>query len=756
MALALASGICLSSCSDDKELYQIDIPGSTAITADGSDIVIKEDLLEQVLLNLNFSSDGAIMASGVPTNQGAYILQASLDKNFASNVVSTTIQDQKGTNTISFTGDALNVLTVNLGLEGGATAPVYFRMVHAYNENNLANAAYSDVVSVNVTSFRIYKNWLIFAKPKETVAEAFDSLYSAAEDGVYTGFIAVNAWQGWCAYDALGTRYATDDADPFGEWPFAHMYATTADGSNMWFPGNDGCYQVTANANTGNVTYTFIKNLAVSGAATADLNCDVKTCQWTGVITTSADNQNIAVSGDTYSWDSSTGQDDGGQFTKGTEGKINISGADGVATLAEGGINIAKAGSYKLIIDLNNAQKFTYKLVDMGDVKLLPTKMTLKIGDASVDMTAEMEGELAKGIYNGFVNVSAAGDITFTDGDGEAQTVKASVENAGYYAVTLDLNAGTATTVLYGATLTVSDKWEGTLTLKDGKYSGLLTNGSGWDFNLTDENGQAYATYKSWDQYTFGVAEGDYNHFWVDNSMGDVFIEIDIANHTWTCAYENALLVVAKDAVVAPKGSDLIATLKLDGDTFSGTYDLTAKDGAGWKYYLQGMNAEKNGIVYYGCDGGWSKPESGENYACIPAERTWAEICGDYSFWVSPEAKYTMTVDLKNAKIVFVELVTPTEMAVYADDKETLIAELTAGEAGIFSGAVTYTDWNFYLIGKAGDKTLVYGSGPSFGADENNCANTLAIGGGNLWANPGTYTITVNTNDNTVTYVKAE
>jgi len=764
MSMALALGLTLTSCDDDKELFQLtETPSVSALGASATEVVVKEENMADALLKLTFESTGKILINGEETNRGAYILQASLDNTFPEGkVVNTNLVDVKGANEVTLTGQQINTLTINLGMEGGATAPVYFRLAHAYSSDDLNGASFSDPITVNVTSFKIYINYLLISKANETAEQAVDSLYSPNEDGIYSGFMGCNAWFGWAAWDMLGTRYATDENDPSTGtangalkdapgWPFGHLYPTTVDGSNMWFPGEEGCYYVTVNTNTGNVDYVLVPSLNVTGDAEASLAFDSKNAQWTGVLTTTKANAEIKVSGETFLWNFTTGQDDGGVRDNAVKGTISLSGADGVLKVGDGSIVVPKAGQYKIVLDLNNSSKLTYKFVDMSDVKLYPTAMTANIGGQQVEMDVEMSGVLATGVYKVFVKVASAGEITFADGSGAAQSVKSNIAAPGYYDIALNLEDGTVTALPYGSTLTVSGgNWTGELKMNDnGKYVGYLTAGEGWDITLTDENGQTYGTYKGWDQYTFGIQEGDFNHLWLE-PKGNAIVEIDPANHTWEYAYENALIVVSKQSKISAGGTRTILYYDEATGKYTGSYDNSSDDsGTSWNYYLMGVNSTKDGFVFYGCDDNWTS--SADNYATLPVARDFADASDAHTFWVNPENKYSMTVDLVNNVVNFVVMKTPDALTVYAKDKETVLVELTAGDAGVFSGTLSRTDgsWDFYLKGSFSD-----GSDPVwYGA--NGSAEVIAIDGGNLWADPEkTYDIVVNLNNNSVTYTE--
>ncbi len=758
-SLLLLAGT-FAACESELEHYTVSAPTATTVTSDNSSVDVTEDNTGDVLLTFSYESLGSLSDGDMATNQGAYVLQASPTADFAQFV--TKVGDRAaGKQTITLTGEEINVMASKLGIAGGEYSNMYFRIASVYNENNYKDAKYSDPITVNVKPLKIFMHYLMLSFKSDAKEDAVDSLYSPEENGIYKGFVKVASWWNWCAYDALGTRYATDEKDG---WKFAHMYNTEVDGSNLWFPGLGGCYYVTANTGDGSIDYAYIPSLSVTGGAEGTLSLDQEVCRWSGVITTSADNQNISISGKTYTFNQATGQGEAIDDGIPTEGSISFAGADGVLTIGEGSIAIPKAGQYKIVVDLNNSSKLTYKLVDMSDVKLYPTAMTANIGGQQVEMNVEMSGVLATGVYKVFAKVASAGEITFTDGTGAVQEIKASVETPGYYDIALNLESGTVQTALYGSTLTVSGgNWTGELKMNDnGKYTGFLTVGEGWDILLTDENGQTYGTYQGWDQYTFGIEADGHDHLWLE-PKGNAFIEIDPANHSWNYAYENAVMVVAKQATIGATGSGIRAILYYDeaAGVYTGTYDNSADEAdTKWNYYLQGVNATKDGFAFYGCDDAWSSAP--ENYANVIVEREFDDASDAHSCWVNPENKYTMSVDLANSAISFVELLTPTKLTVYDQDKANVVVELEAKGDGVFEGVLPAGEgWiNYYIKGsvEGSDKSVWYGSDANWTKDENGWANLMAIDGGNLYADVTgqSLKITVNINDNSIVYAIAQ
>ena len=64
------------------------------------------------------------------------------------------------------------------------------------------------------------------------------SLFSVNTDGVYKGFVGVNAWYNFLIKEANGTIWRNDNETGM---PFL---LTTAGDWKCWFPGVGGCYYI--------------------------------------------------------------------------------------------------------------------------------------------------------------------------------------------------------------------------------------------------------------------------------------------------------------------------------------------------------------------------------------------------------------------------------------------------------------------------------------------------------------------------------
>ncbi len=566
VSMLFCMGLTLVSCDDDKDIFQIsENLAPTTITPSTSTITITEDDLRNPMLSLSYESVGPLVVNGEETNAGVYILQSSLDKNFSNEKTSNTVMsDTKGANTHTLTGMQLNILALNNGIEGGETGTMYFRIVHAISSTNFLNAAYSDPITVTITTYKIKFVWFMLAGAEKTVDNAVDSLYSANEDGVYTGFISANAWFNWTGWDMFENAWGSCKDE---NWQFCKIISrktvsTESEDTQLhqWMTANEGCCFVTVDTKAGEVEYKYVKDLSFSGDVEGTFLFDDKKCQYTTVITTTADNQNINISGNTLTYNSQTGQESAAEKKdeKGIPGTISLTGANGIITIGEGEINIPKAGSYKLVIDLDNSSKYTYKLEDLSNAVIYPEKVTAVVGETKVELKPEIEFGLASGVYTGkIVATSKTASFVYSDGkdyeisivDADGNDLSELKLNASYN-IKVDIKDKKAIFEIRPTSLSTYEG-EGTYDVLlavyndngDGIFNGLYCRANATDFNFSvkDENGVVYGTNQNWSQYTI-THKNPTNHLWVDLDpdndpnivLHPMYISFDLNEETWT------------------------------------------------------------------------------------------------------------------------------------------------------------------------------------------------------------------------------
>ena len=639
LSMLLSGG--LVSCEDDLEHYTVEgLTPTSDFALSESKVQIDEENLSEEVLKLNYTKSDLRLtnSSEAISMDGGYILvQASKSESFSD------YKTFAGSNLSSLKGDDINKMATALGLQPNTEGVMYLRLVSSYGQNSETSYE-SNVVKLNVTPLEIDSHWAyIYLKDSDekfTVKSA-QYLFSVDNDGKYQGFINADAWLNFGVMTEDGTLYGTSEGTG---WTFMSYMAG---GDHFWLTAKAGCYYFTMDTkNTSKLADAYlITSLTCGGDINnASMVYDAAKTAWNAYIVVPKDNSNVTISGTADHFQSS--QDNPDEVVE-----IGFSGTQNDVEFTLGGkgtgVTIPEKGTYKITLKLGLNSKYKFS-IEPAEVTVYPDKVTL----SGTELVTEVLDGAATGVYTGFANLkSGVQEIVFSDA--KDYGVKVDIKKDGWYMISLDLTKKRAEAVLYGNTLTVSGgNWTGELKMNsNGKYAGYLTAGEGWDIKLTDENGQTYGTYPGWDQFTFGIEADGHDHLWLE-PKGNAFIEIDPFNHTWNYAYENALIVVAKQSEVALGGVRAILFYDEATGTYKGEYDNKADEsGTSWNYYLQGVNSAKDGLVFYGCDDNWTA--SPDNYATIPVAREFSDASDAHTFWVDPSKKYNMTVDLANNAISF-------------------------------------------------------------------------------------------------------
>ena len=742
VSMLLAGG--LVSCDDDLEHYTVsDLTSTDDFSVSESKVQIDEENLSEEVLSLTYSKSSLQVVNGDVDNflDGGYIVvQASKSEDF------TDAKTFAGSNITSLKGDDINNMALALGLTPNSLGTIYLRLATSLGRN-IEDIVYSNTVKLDVVPLEIDSHWAyIYTKDKDEkfTEKSTQYLFSVNNDGKYQGFINAESWLNFAVWTSDGTVYGTSDAT---SWTFLSY---TVGGDHFWLTAAAGCYYFTMDTkNTSEIADAYlISSLSCSGdVANTSMVYDATKTAWYAYIVVPNDNANVKISGAAAHYHSS--QDVADETVKigfsGTQNDVQFSlGEEGT------GVTIPEKGTYKITLKLGLNSKYKFTL-EPAEVTVYPSELTL----SGNKLETQLLDGAATGVYTGFVKL-ATGSQEIKVSDDKDYGVNLEISKAGWYYITIDLSKKKAYSTLYGNTITVSGNWTGTLTMNEnGKYTGLISpisEPASQDMYLEDENRQKYATFGGWDQFTFGVSEGNDNHLWLKFNYGDAYVELDPSKHSWNFAYVNTLLVIGKQATVA-NGLRTILIYNSETKKYEGAYDNTSDNGENkWNYYLQGVNSAKNGFVYYGCDDNCGSAVEG--YANVVTERDFADASDGKSFWINPTMKYIMNVDLETKEVFFAEMKMPDKLAVYAKDKETVLVELASDEAGVFYGILSREDgeWDFYLKGTFLDEpTIIW-----YGA-YNGSAESITIDGPNLWADPDKqYTITVDLNKNTVTYVVIE
>ena len=345
LMMLLCALTALVSCDESGDKIYLDGFKASSLMASASDVALSIDNTKDIVLSMAWQNPTLLSSDETkPAGNGVLktYLQASASQDFTA-VKEYTVTDLSK----AFTGADLNTLAKDCGLTPGQASPVYFRIKSQTGAN--LDAAYSNVCQVNVTPYIIHMNSIaIWNKDKNAI---LTTLYSPSENGIYTGYMNVSSWMNFWAKENDGTMWGNSPSDG------TYAMDNTESAWNFWFPEPAGIYSVSLNTNTKEMTSTIIKTLSLNGEA---MTYDIPNYAWVKVITTSADNTPIQITGEGATYNKSTG-DKGTPIAK----TLNYTLADGKMTEADaaGSVNIAKAGTYTVTVKVGENAELTYSIV---------------------------------------------------------------------------------------------------------------------------------------------------------------------------------------------------------------------------------------------------------------------------------------------------------------------------------------------------------------------------------------------------------
>ncbi len=430
-------------------------------------------------------------------------------------------------NMYDFTGSELNTLASDFGFTAGEATPMYFRMNCTYADNT--DSYYSNVVSVNITSYDIdYTKGKILNSDQE---ETGFYLYSPDEDGEYSGFTGTSTtWANWYMLEGDGTVWGND-----GDAGTEFLMSSSSTKWNFWYPGESGCFYVTASTTDLEWTATYIPDLTVSGDVDASMTFDASSVSWTGTITTTSDNANIKVScSDAALYNMSTGTDDDAAIAKEFGFVADASGTLSFEESASSAtdITITTAGTYTLTFYLSDPTNWYYELTEGstegGDETTIYEKLYLPgvddgtSGSWTFDNFINLVDETAL-TYAGVVDVNSQWgyqmaveadnwDDFYGMGDAEGtlsyqSSTNISAPDAGLYLIQADLANLTYSHTAIGSQIYIgglNDVWDFSTFVLDessdeaGVYTGTAT------FSSCSWGIQIYLVADDWDTYYGG------------------------------------------------------------------------------------------------------------------------------------------------------------------------------------------------------------------------------------------------------------
>lgn len=352
LMMLLCALTALVSCDESGDKIYLDGFEASSLMASASDVVLSVDKSKDVVLSLAWQNPTLLSSDETkPAGNGVLktYLQASASVDFAS-VKEYTVTDLSK----AFTGADLNAAAKDLGLSPDVSSPLYFRIKSQMGSN--LDAAYSNVCQVKVTPYLIDMSYInILDKDKDQV---LTYLYSPNSDGVYSGYMNVSSWLNCWGKENDGTFWGNIQT---GDKPYA-VLDNDQSACNIWFPEPAGIYYTVLDTKSEEKLFhaTLIKSMKVNGE---EMKYDGPNYAWVGVVTTTADNTPISIVADGAEYNKSTG-DKGTPIAK----TLNYTLADGKMTDSEnaGSVNIAKAGTYTVIVKVGEHSQLEYTIVS-GD-----------------------------------------------------------------------------------------------------------------------------------------------------------------------------------------------------------------------------------------------------------------------------------------------------------------------------------------------------------------------------------------------------
>lgn len=528
---ALLTLILLTACEDDGDkIYLSSINGGDFVVTK-TDVQLSAENSKEVVLSLAWTKDALAVSDpsmSAPNVLSTYI-QISTESDFSSNV----IESLESTFSKAYTGAELNTIAKNLGIEADKKTPVYFRL-KSKTGNNM-DPAYSDVATVNITSYSIDMS-LGFILDKDKLDMGY-TLSSTESDGIYAGFMGAAGWSNFYLLEGDGTIWGND---ALGDSPF--LLSSEEDANkrwNFWFPGLSGCYFTEVNTVKKQWSALFIPSLKVSGDLQAEMTFDRPKVKWTTVFkATSASTLKLKFQATGKQYNYSTGTDDAKAID--TPVAFSQNGGNIILTSQAGEISVTvpQAGDYTLEIDLRNPNAWTCKVVSGSDEpeEVNPYVYLPGIDDAisgawTFDRTLSLYDE-DKLSYAGVVNVNSKfgysihvekdnWDDKYTLAEGSAVggtlvfkgTDNLPAPSAGLYLIDTSIKDLTYNLTAIGNQIFVvglDDKWEFDVPLTEtsntGIYSGKITfkGASPWGFTIHVKSGD-------WDR-KFGGSKGKLNY----------------------------------------------------------------------------------------------------------------------------------------------------------------------------------------------------------------------------------------------------
>ena len=349
-----AIALLASSCDKDGDFLTVADTEDVTLSGNEGSIVLNYNQVDDLALTIYWSDNGEISFSNplvaAPENAFVNTVQFSATEDFAM------VSEQEanaGEYSMQFTHFELNSILNGLGYEPGVEAPLYIRVESLLGEN--ISPSSSNVLTVNVTPYLI--DMTVAYVLDSNQAETGVTLYSAASDGVYTGFVGCASWYNWYMREGDGTVWGND-----GEAGTPFLISSASTHWNMWYPGETGCYYTIVDTEGLVWSALLLSELNVSGDVTGAMTYTRSTNSWTYSYTASAAGTiNIQISGSGAQYDINTGDSSSTPATFGfSQNGDAVEFGDAAGTIS---VEVPASGDVTLTLDLSDPSHYTCTVV---------------------------------------------------------------------------------------------------------------------------------------------------------------------------------------------------------------------------------------------------------------------------------------------------------------------------------------------------------------------------------------------------------
>lgn len=344
--LYLCIAVFCASCDNDGDMIYVDGMAPSELIATASEVKLDVSQRAKVVLQLAWKNPTLLSSDAnnpVTDNLLKTYVEASASEDF-QNAASTAVTSL----TKAYTGTELNTLAKALGVNVNTAAPLYFRIKLTQGDN--MDAQYSNVCKVTVTPYYVDMTRLAVLASNKTDTIAY--LHSPEADGVYTGYMNATPWLNCWFYEYSGDTWGNYAVDGH-----AFEISNASDAWNCWFADGSGAWFVKVDTKEMEWSATLLSQIRANGN---DMTYYGKRQQWGYYITTTADNQTVAIEADAKQYDKSTRTDASIDKT------LHFAAQDGKLVQADAatGFNIAKAGTYTIIVEADGSGYLRYSVVE--------------------------------------------------------------------------------------------------------------------------------------------------------------------------------------------------------------------------------------------------------------------------------------------------------------------------------------------------------------------------------------------------------